>query len=54
MDYGLIILASSMAFIDSTTLNAVLPSIQKSLDAKVADLFWRRFRLQLAERKETR
>ncbi|MDQ6763773.1 MAG: MFS transporter [Bacteroidota bacterium] len=34
------ILASSMAFIDSTALNVVLPSLQESLDAKGTDLFW--------------
>lgn len=34
------ILASSMAFIDSTALNVVLPSLQKSLNAKGPDLFW--------------
>jgi len=34
------ILASSMAFIDSTALNVVLPSLQKSLQATGADLFW--------------
>src|SRR5579872_5469660 len=34
------ILASSMAFIDSTALNVVLPALQKSLDATGADLFW--------------
>src|SRR5450631_1211712 len=34
------ILASSMAFIDSTALNVVLPSLQKSLGATGADLFW--------------
>jgi len=34
------ILASSMAFIDGTALNVVLPSLQKSLDAKGTDLFW--------------
>ena len=34
------ILASSMAFIDSTALNVVLPSLQKSLHASGADLFW--------------
>ena len=32
------ILASSMAFIDSTALNVVLPSLQKSLHATGADL----------------
>jgi len=34
------ILASSMAFIDSTALNVVLPALQKSLEATGADLFW--------------
>ena len=34
------ILASSMAFIDSTALNVVLPSLQKSLNATGTDLFW--------------
>src|ERR1700743_485430 len=34
------ILASSMAFIDATALNVVLPSLQKSLNASGADLFW--------------
>lgn len=34
------ILASSMAFIDSTALNVVLPALQKSLHATGADLFW--------------
>ena len=34
------ILASSMAFIDGTALNVVLPSIQKDLNATAADLFW--------------
>ncbi len=34
------ILASSMAFIDSTALNVVLPSLQESLRAKGTDLFW--------------
>jgi EmrB/QacA subfamily drug resistance transporter len=34
------ILASSMAFIDATALNVVLPSLQKSLHATVPDLFW--------------
>lgn len=34
------ILASAMAFIDSTALNVVLPSLQKSLQATAADLFW--------------
>jgi len=34
------ILASSMAFIDGTALNVVLPALQKSLNATAADLFW--------------
>lgn len=34
------ILASAMAFIDSTALNVVLPSLQGSLKASGADLFW--------------
>lgn len=34
------ILASSMAFIDGTALNVVLPSLQKSLNASGAELFW--------------
>ena len=34
------ILASAMAFIDGTALNVVLPSLQKSLHATGADLFW--------------
>src|ERR1700742_1457086 len=34
------ILASAMAFIDGTALNVVLPSLQKSLHATAADLFW--------------
>lgn len=34
------ILASAMAFIDATALNVVLPSLQKSLNAGGADLFW--------------
>ena len=34
------ILASAMAFIDSTALNVVLPSLQKSLNASGTDLFW--------------
>ncbi|MGN6397084.1 MAG: MFS transporter [Mucilaginibacter sp.] len=34
------ILASSMAFIDATALNVVLPALQKSLGASGADLFW--------------
>jgi EmrB/QacA subfamily drug resistance transporter len=34
------ILASAMAFIDSTALNVVLPALQKNLHATAADLFW--------------
>ena len=34
------ILASSMAFIDGTALNVILPSLQKSLNASGSDLFW--------------
>jgi len=34
------ILASSMAFIDGTALNVVLPALQKDLNATAADLFW--------------
>jgi len=34
------ILASSMAFIDGTALNVVLPSLQKSLNATGTDIFW--------------
>lgn len=34
------ILASAMAFIDSTALNVVLPSLQHSLNASGSDLFW--------------
>src|SRR5215469_2181121 len=34
------ILASSMAFIDGTALNVVLPSLQKGLNASGTDLFW--------------
>ncbi len=34
------ILASSMAFIDGTALNVVLPSLQKNLNASGTDLFW--------------
>jgi EmrB/QacA subfamily drug resistance transporter len=34
------IMASAMAFIDSTALNVVLPSLQKSLNASGTDLFW--------------
>ena len=35
-----VILASAMAFIDSTALNVVLPSLQKDLNATGTDLFW--------------
>jgi len=34
------ILASSMAFIDGTALNVVLPSLQQNLNASGASLFW--------------
>lgn len=34
------ILASSMAFIDATALNVVLPALQQALKATGADLFW--------------
>ncbi len=34
------ILASSMAFIDATALNVVLPALQHNLHASAADLFW--------------
>lgn len=34
------ILASSMAFIDATALNVVLPALQQGLHASGADLFW--------------
>ena len=34
------ILASSMAFIDGTALNVILPSLQKELEATGSDLFW--------------
>nr|WKN36522.1 MFS transporter [Tunicatimonas sp. TK19036] len=34
------ILASSMAFIDSTALNVILPSLQQDLQAKGTDIFW--------------
>src|SRR3978361_40647 len=37
---GSAILASSMAFIDSTALNVVLPSLQQSINASGTDLFW--------------
>jgi MFS family permease len=33
-------MASAMAFIDGTALNVVLPSLQNSLHASAADLFW--------------
>src|SRR3569833_3402744 len=36
----LAILASVMVFFDATALNVVLPSLQKSLNATGADLFW--------------
>jgi EmrB/QacA subfamily drug resistance transporter len=35
-----IILASAMAFIDSTALNVALPSIQNAFHAEATDLFW--------------
>ena len=35
-----VILASAMAFIDSTALNVVLPSLQKEFNATGTDLFW--------------
>ena len=35
-----VILASAMAFIDSTALNVVLPSLQQNLHATGSDLFW--------------
>jgi len=35
-----VIMASAMAFIDSTALNVVLPSLQRDLKATGADLFW--------------
>ena len=35
-----VMLASSMAFIDGTALNVVLPSLQKNLQASGTDLFW--------------
>ncbi|WP_159476293.1 MFS transporter [Dyadobacter sp. 3J3] len=35
-----VILASAMAFIDSTALNVILPSLQNSLGATGSDLFW--------------
>ena len=34
------VLASSMAFIDATALNVVLPSLQKALQASGTGLFW--------------
>src|SRR3978361_1002783 len=34
------IIASAMAFIDSTALNVILPSLQKNLNASGTDLFW--------------
>ncbi len=34
------ILASSMAFIDSTALNVILPSLQQDLGAEGTDIFW--------------
>jgi len=34
------ILASAMAFIDSSALNVVLPALQKDLHASGTDLFW--------------
>ncbi len=34
------ILASSMAFIDSTALNVILPSLQRDLQANGTDIFW--------------
>lgn len=34
------ILATSMAFIDGTALNVILPSLQQSLEATGVDLFW--------------
>ncbi len=34
------ILASSMAFIDATALNVILPSLQRDLGASATDLFW--------------
>jgi len=35
-----VIMASAMAFIDSTALNVVLPSLQRDLNASGTDLFW--------------
>ena len=34
------VLTSSMAFIDATALNVVLPSLQKNLEASSGELFW--------------
>src|ERR1700744_3134166 len=34
------ILASSMAFIDSTALNVIMPALQKGLNATAPDLLW--------------
>jgi hypothetical protein len=34
------VLASSMAFIDATALNVVLPALQQSLGADATELFW--------------
>ncbi len=34
------IIASSMAFIDSTALNVILPTLQSELSAKGSELFW--------------
>src|SRR5580692_4677358 len=34
------VLASSMAFIDATALNVVLPSLQRSLQGNGTELFW--------------
>ena len=34
------ILASAMAFIDTTALNVILPSLQRDLDASATELFW--------------
>ncbi len=34
------IIASSMAFIDATALNVILPSLQSDLGASASDLFW--------------
>ena len=34
------VLASSMAFIDATALNVVLPSLQRALNASGTGLFW--------------